>query len=142
MSIQPKEKMTRKLGYFEDSGTDKKKYSLISAAYYDRTDTAKELIKSDPDQIYAQDPHSGLTALHIAVFRQNVELIEILSKHPRSDLSLKDAFGRRVVDMLEYTTNQQINDLIMEATYPDLMRDLKADDESENNVVTLRPPEP
>jgi ankyrin repeat protein len=142
MSIQPKEKMTRKLGYFEDSGTDKKKYSLISAAYHERTDTAKALVKSDPDQINRQDPHSGLTALHIAVFRQNIELSEILSKHPRTDLSLKDVFGRRVVDMLEYTTNQELFTLVMDATYPDLMRDLEVDDGTENNIVTLRPPKP
>lgn len=134
--------MTRKLGYFEDSGTDKKKYSLISAAYHERTETAKELIKSDPDQIIRQDPHSGLTALHIAVFRQNIELVEILAKHPRTDLSLKDVFGRRVVDILEYTTNQELFTLVMDATYPDLMRDLEADADSINNVVTLKPPKP
>ncbi|MEM8541605.1 MAG: ankyrin repeat domain-containing protein, partial [Pseudomonadota bacterium] len=137
-----KEKMTRKLGYFEDSGTDKKKYALILAAYYDRTETAKKLIQSDPDQINRQDPHSGLTALHIAVFRQNIELVEILTKHPRTDLSLKDVFGRRIVDMLEYTTNQELFTLVIDATYPDLMRDLESDDADENNVVTLRPPEP
>lgn len=126
MSIEPKKKMTRRLGYFEDSGIDRKKYALLIAAYRDDTETAKALIKSDPEQINRQDPHSGLTALHISIFRQNRELVGILAKHPQTKMDVKDNFNRRLVDMLDYTSDQEIFEVVMEASYPDIWAELDA----------------
>lgn len=143
MSIKPKKDMKRPLAYFEDSGTDRKKLTLLLAAYFDKTETAKKLIDADPDQINRQDPHSGLTALHISIFRQNGELVEILARHPHSDLTIKDNFNRRAIDMLDYTTNQQIFECVTAATYPEISRALE--DEAfeagvaENKIVPLRP---
>ena len=124
MSIEPKKKMTRRLGYFEDSGIDRKKYALLIAAYRDDTETAKALIKSDPEQINRQDPHSGLTALHISIFRQNRELVGILANHPQTKLDVKDNFNRRLVDMLDYTADQEIFEAVMAASYPDTWAEL------------------
>lgn len=126
MSIEPKKKMTRRLGYFEDSGIDRKKYALLIAAYRDDTETAKALIKSDPEQINRQDPHSGLTALHISIFRQNRELVAILAKHPQTKMDVKDNFNRRLVDMLDYTTDQEIFEAVMAASFPDTWAELDA----------------
>lgn len=126
MSIEPKKKMTRRLGYFEDSGIDRKKYALLIAAYRDDTETAKALIKSDPEQINRQDPHSGLTALHISIFRQNRELVGMLAGHPQTKMDVKDNFNRRLVDMLDYTIDQEIFNAVMAASYPDLWAELDA----------------
>ncbi len=126
MSIEPKKKMTRRLGYFEDSGIDRKKYALLIAAYRDDTETAKALIKSDPEQINRQDPHSGLTALHISIFRQNRELVGILAKHPQTKMDVKDNFKRRLVDMLDYTTDQEIFEAVMAASFSDTWAELDA----------------
>lgn len=146
MSIKPREKMPRKLGYFEDSGTDRKKFALLLAAYHNRTETALKLIETDPDQINRQDPHSGLTALHIAIFRQNRVLVERLAGHPKTDVHLKDAFDRKAVDMLDYTADQVIFETMMDVTYPDEMLELEdegPDDEPPaGSVVPLRPKGP
>lgn len=139
MSVQPKDKMQRKLGYFEDSGTDKKKLSLLRMAYFNATEKAKDIIKTDPDQINYQDPHAGLTTLHIAIFRQNVELVEILANHPRTKMELKDNFGRRSVDMLDYTINQKIFDAVMKAAYPEQIRTLETRDNEGGNVTDFKP---
>lgn len=144
MKTNLQEKMARTLGYFDDSGIDRKLYRLLLAAYNDETDKGLAVIEEDPDQINRQDPHSGLTALHIAIYRQNVELVTALAQHPKSDVQLKDTFGRRPVDILDYTQNQKIFESIMDATYPDSMQELEAirrEDEgnSKPSVVPFKP---
>ncbi len=144
MKTNLQEKMARTLGYFDDSGIDRKLYRLIIAAYNDDTDKALALIEEDPDQINRQDPHSGLTALHIAIFRQNEELVTVLAQHPKTDARLKDAFGRRPVDMLDYTQNQEIFEVVMDATYPESMQELEAirrEDEGKTkaDVLSFKP---
>lgn len=144
MKTNLQEKMARTLGYFDDSGIDRKLYRLIIAAYNDETDKALALIEEDPDQINRQDPHSGLTALNIAIFRQNAELVTALAQYPKSDTKLKDTFGRRPVDMLDYTQNQEIFEAIMDATYPESMQELKEisrEDEGKGqaSVVAFKP---
>lgn len=145
MSIETKRKMPNKLGYFDDSGTDTKKLELISAAYYDRTEIALKLIDIDPDQINRQDPHSGLTAAHIAIFRQNKVLVTKLVEHPQTNWQLKDAFNRRPVDMLDYTVDEEIFQAVTRATYPDSIRELESmgefsdEPQTDNSVVPFKP---
>lgn len=78
MSIKPKIKMTRKLAYFEGRGLDLKRYQLLLAVYYDRFEQAQAILETDPDQLNLQDPYGGLTALHIAIFRQNPTMVQLL----------------------------------------------------------------
>lgn len=143
MKAKPEEKLSKKLGYFGKSGIDIKQYALIRAAYFDQTEKALELIENDPEQVERQDPHSGLTALHIAVFRSNRELVERLAQHPKSNLRLKDNFGRRAVDMLDYTTDEFIFDTVIQATYPDIAHELEESglqkEEPQENVISIRP---
>lgn len=124
MTLKPREAQSQGLGYFKKGGPKRQHFELILAAYYNRTARAEAIMQSDPDQIVRQDPHSGLTALHVAIFRGNVELVTLLAEHPRTDFQMKDNFDRRPVDMLDYTRNQQIFNLVMEGTYPDEMRAL------------------
>lgn len=135
-----------RLGYFRDSGENRKKYALITAVYYERVEIAKALVLSDPDQINVQDPHSGLTPLHIAIFRQNRELVQLLAPHRQCDPMIRDAFNRRAVDMLDYTSDQFIFETVMDAAYPDALRELQdeAYDEAKatGRIVPFKPKEP
>ncbi len=146
MTLAPKRKMKRKLSYFEDSGSKLKKYPLIRAVYDDSTEKALKIIKIDPDQINLTDPFAGLTALHVAIFRQNETLVTSLAKHPISDLSIKDNFNRRSVDMLDYTTNQIIFEAVIDATYPEDMLELEnlayEQGKAENVITPFKPKDP
>ncbi len=146
MSIKPKPIMKNTLAYFEDRGADLKTYSLLLAVYYDEFEKAQALLKSDPGQLNLQDPYAGLTALHIAIFRQNPKIVSLLLEQNGIDVKIKDGFQRRPVDMLDYTINQEIFDMVMDATYPDEMRALEdeAYDEgrADNSVVPLKPKGP
>lgn len=138
--------MKRKLAYFEERGTDLKAFSLLLAVYNDQFENAKAILKADPAQLNSQDPYAGLTALHIAIFRQNPKTIRLLLDQNEIDATIKDGFQRRPVDMLDYTINQAIFDMVMEVTYPDGMRALEdeAYDEgrADNTVVSLKPKGP
>ena len=135
--------MKRRLAYFEERGADLKAFSLLLAVYNDQFEDAKAILKADPAQLNSQDPYAGLTALHIAIFRQNPKTVRLLLDQDGIDIKIKDGFRRRPVDMLDYTVNQEIFDMVMEATYPDEMRALEdeAYDEgrADNTVVPLKP---
>lgn len=109
--------MTRRLAYFEDRGSDAKNYPLLLAVYCDDYEKAKAVLEADPGQLNLQDPYAGLTALHIGIFRQNLQIVQLLLAQPGIQVMLKDVFGRRPVDMLDYTVNQQIFEVVMEATF-------------------------
>jgi ankyrin repeat protein len=138
--------MTNKLAYFENRGSDLKQYSLLLAAYHDEYDKAAAILKSGSDQLNVQDPYAGLTALHIAIFRQNPKIVSLLLEQDGIDIKIKDGFQRRPVDMLDYTVNQEIFEMVMDATYPDEMRALEdeAYDEgrADSSVVPLKPKGP
>lgn len=106
---------------FEGRGAKTAPLSLLEAVYFDRTERAKAIIEADPGQINQQDPFAGLTPLHVAVFRQNVEIVRMLVAHPRSDLSLADSFNRRAIDMCAYTGNEEIFRLVAQRTFPALL---------------------
>ncbi len=146
MRIKPKQDVKKRLDYFEDQGPDTKKLKLISAAYFDRSEEAEKIIREDPEQINKQDPYVGLTALHIAIFRQNQKLVGLIATHPQCDVHINDNFNRKAADMLDYTTDQVIFETIIDATYPDEMQALgdEAFEEgiSGGDVVAFKPREP
>lgn len=135
--------MKNRLSYFEDHGSQLKRYSLIMAAYYEREETAEKLIKNDPDQINLQDPYGGLTALHVAIFRQNSRIVELLIMCPEIDVTIKDNFGRTIVDMLDYNSDQRVFDLVIDKCYADEMKALEDEAYEEgiadNTIVPLKP---
>lgn len=138
--------MKRRLAYFEDRGADIKTFSLLLAVYNDQFEAAKSILRADPAQLNSQDPYAGLTALHIAIFRQNPKTVRLLLDQNGIDVTIKDGFQRRPVNMLDYTVNQEIFGMVMDATYPEEMRAL--DDEAydqgraDNSVVPLKPKGP
>ena len=118
MSAQPKPKPKRTLFHLEpDSGAQLATYSLIRAVYNDRFDQARDILKANPEQINLQEPFAGLTALHIAIFRQNEESVKLLANHPRCDVALRDNFQRTVADILLYTAKPAIFEVIMDRIY-------------------------
>lgn len=117
MSLAPVPKGRSRSSLFSDSGESTAKLSLIQAVFYDRTRTASEIIKTDPDQINLQDPFAGLTSLHIAIFRQNLAIVEQITAHPVTKIDVKDRFDRRAIDMCIYTASNDIFQLVFERTY-------------------------
>ena len=99
---------------FEGRGAKTQPLSLLQAVYFDRTERAKVIIEADPEQINQQDPFTGLTPLHIAIFRQNVELVRALISHPMTDPNLADGFGRRAIDMCVYTRSEEMFHFVLE----------------------------
>ena len=119
MSALPKPKPKRTPFHLEPgSGAQLATYSLIRAVYNDRLDQARDILKASPEQINNQEPFAGLTALHIAIFRQNEEMVVLLANHPRCDLTLKDNFQRTAADMLVYTAKQTIFDIVVRYAHP------------------------
>lgn len=144
MSGQPKPKPKLTPFHLEpDSGQGLAAYALIRAVYMDRLDEARAILEADPGQINTQDPFAGLTPLHIAIFRQNAEMVKLLAEHPRCDLRIGDNFQRTAADMLIYTADKAIFETIMRRADPEQER-AWADEVSERriasgNVVPLRP---
>ena len=136
MSLAPKPQRRARQSIFSGKGVNTAKLSLIEAVYFDRTDTAANIIRTDPDQINMPEPFAGLTALHIAVFRQNAIIVDLLTTHPVTDIHVKDRFGRSPIDMCIYTNNHAIFTAIMERTYQKPLLDLDNDGDT---IVPLKP---
>jgi len=116
------------LGYFEDSEDNKNTHRLIRAVFNELVQESKIIIDESPEQLNTQDPFAGLTPLHIAIFKQNISLIRMIANHQTTNFKLKDNFGRIAADMLEYTADQEIFELVMDRTYPDLMNALESEE--------------
>lgn len=102
---------------FEGRGARTQPLSLLQAVYFDRTERAKAIIEADPEQINQQDPFTGLSPLHVAIFRQNAEIVRALICHPRTDPSLADGFGRRAIDMCVYTRSEEMFLIVVGRTH-------------------------
>jgi hypothetical protein len=117
MSAVPLPKLPLRRSLFSDTGERTAKLPLIEAVYFDRTTRAVAIIESDPAQINLQEPFADLTALHIAVFRQNVVIVKKITDHPVTDMTLQDRFGRKPIDMCLYSTQAEIVEAITNRTY-------------------------
>lgn len=117
MSATPLPKLPLRRSVFSDAGERTAKLPLIEAVYFNRTQRAEAIIESDPAQINLQEPFAGLTALHIAVFRQNVVIVRKLTDHPVTDMTVQDQFGRKPIDMCLYSIQAEIVEAITNRTY-------------------------
>ena len=137
MAALPKPKTSRARALFSDTGERTAKLSLFQEVFYDRTERALKIIETDPEQINLVDPFAGLTSLHVAIFRQNVDVVEAIAAHPVADLTIRDKFDRRPSDMCIYTRNDRIYSAVFERTYREEILDL--DSGGGNLVVTFKP---
>jgi ankyrin repeat protein len=128
MSLAPKHVERRLLSYF--GGSETANLPLIEAVYFDNFDRARAIVGNDPEQLNTQDPFAGLTPLHIAIFRQNADMVDLIASHPRTDMHLRDNFQRRPIDMCIYVSQQAIFDLIVRRTYPGVIQSLSDPDGS------------
>lgn len=146
MSVRPKPKPKPKpkpgtpFHLSPDDGKVREVYRLVLAAYFDDLAGAKYILKDEPQQINARDPHSGLTALHIAIFRGNAEMVKLLAQFPGRNMSIKDNFGRLAVDMLAYTKSQAIFDVVMQQMYPAEEQDWFRSEDGSGNVTRFPDP--
>lgn len=92
---------------------------FLQAAHQGNIGFAAACLERHPDSINAQDPQSGVTALHIAILRQDVPLVELLTAQPSCDAWLRDRFNRSAADMLVYTSNRTIFEAVIAKAYPD-----------------------
>jgi hypothetical protein len=136
MSAVPLPKIPLRRSLFSDAGERTAKLPLIEAVYFDRTQRAEAIIESDPAQINLQEPFAGLSALHIAVFRQNVVIVRKLTDHPVTDMNLADRFGRKPIDMCLYSTQAEIVEAITNRTYRAAILELKQGDAS--GIIPIR----
>lgn len=121
MSLQPKSAHIVRSNAFArfdpEGGAMLSSYTLLRAIYMDKVKEAEVILKASPEQINKGDPYASLTPLHVAIFRQNVEAVALLVNHPRCDVWQKDNFGRAAVDMLVYTANREIFEMVMRRAY-------------------------
>lgn len=121
MSLQPKSAHIVRSNAFArfdpEGGAMLSSYTLLRAIYMDKVAEAEAILKSNPEQINMGDPYASLTPLHVAIFRQNVEAVALLVNHSRCDVWRQDNFGRAPVDMLVYTANREIFDLVTNRSY-------------------------
>lgn len=136
MSLAPKPRPSLGALFSSDRGARTKKHSLFVEVFFNRTAPALAIIESDPEQINVQEPFSELTTLHLAIFRQNFRVVKALTSHPVTDVTIKDSFGRRAIDMCVYTSNDEMIELIFRRTYQ--KADLLLDGGGNGPVVPLR----
>lgn len=117
MSLAPKPHAKLAALFSSDRGARTQQLELFVEVFYNRTESALAIIENDPNQINVQEPFSNLTTLHLAVFRQNVRVVEAITRHPVTDIAIRDGFGRRAVDMCIYTSNNDIIEAIFARTY-------------------------
>lgn len=129
-------KGSRARSLFADSGESTAKLPLIIAVYFDRTQVALDIIRSDPEQINLPEPYAGLTPLHIAVFRQNIALVEAIARHPIAKPGIEDRFGRTAIDLCAYTSNDMIFRAIIERTYQSAL--IALDNEVDHAIVPFK----
>ena len=127
MAALPKPKTSRARALFSDTGERTAKLSLFQEVFYDRTERALKIIETDPDQINLVDPFAGLTSLHVAIFRQNVDVVEAITAHPIADLEIRDKFERRPIDMCIYAQNDRIYSAVFERTFRAAILTLESD---------------
>ncbi len=128
MIAAPKPKTPARRSLFPTTGSRHKRLPLLEAVYYNRTEQALAIIEADPAQINLQDPFAGLSPLHVAVFRQNLQIVVALTRHPITDIGLADRFGRKAIDMCLYTLNDDIFQAVAARTYQKALIQLDTDD--------------
>lgn len=127
MSLEPLRKSPRRSVLFPGSGAQTAKLSLFQAIFFERTDPALKIIETDPEQINLQEPFAALTSLHLAIFRQNVLVVQAICRHPITSIHLEDRFGRKPIDMCLYTRNDQIFSAVLERSYRKAILELETD---------------
>ena len=128
MSSAPRRTSAPKPAPTPTKGPQTAKQSLFRAVYNDETERARQIIETDPEQINFQDPYAGLTPLHVAVFRQNVAIATLIARHPVTDISARDQFGRRPIEMCIYTLNEEIHEAVFSRTYQAALIELENPD--------------
>jgi hypothetical protein len=139
-SLKPRLDSKRSSNRFNPLGGAKlSTYSLLRAVYMDKAKEAEAILKADAGQINLGDPFAGVTPLHVAIFRQNENVVKLLVEHPRCDVWQKDNFGRTPIDMLVYNSNRTIFEMVMKRAYPGEDR-VWADSDSGTAQISLYRP--
>lgn len=86
---------------------------LLNAAYHGRLDAVQRALAAGAD-VEAADPETGLTALHLAVGRSHLEVVQFLIEEAGATIK-PDGFGRwPTVIAGECQASQEVCDYIVE----------------------------
>ena len=112
MTRPPRRTPGRQSGH--EDATDKLGHELLSAAFEGRTDDATRAIRKGA-AVDTRHPETGLTALHIAVGTNNLELARLLAEKYSAPFG-PDAFGRWPTTVAaECSAVPEIRDYIVDA---------------------------
>lgn len=103
-------------------GFSKETPELILQIYFDETQPALNTMKVDRQQVAMADERTGITPLHISIFRQNFEVTRALLNDRRVDFSTCDKHGRSPLDMLDYSSDTEFHQLVLSVVFADADR--------------------
>ena len=87
---------------------------LIEAANRNDIAKAEDALAYDPHCINGVEDGTCLTALHIAAFRGNANMVSLLLKAPGADVARKDRWGRDVLDAAMLSPHPDIKRMVFE----------------------------
>jgi len=90
---------------------------IIEAARHGNIGALRRFARNDPESVNRADRVTGSTPLHIAVANKNEATSYVLLTETKADPALKDAKGRRPIDIAMETGNSKTTRMLYEATF-------------------------
>lgn len=118
--------------------------NIIRGATNADLDEIQRALSLNPDCINEVDKNIGVTALHIAAFDGNYDIVDYLCEQPGIDIGIFDKFGRSPYWAAHIIGRDDIVERIMRDTNARLKIMLENDDDYDNddNVTPFRPKPP
>lgn len=118
--------------------------NIIRGATNHDLDEIKRALEANPDCINETEPNVGVTALHIAAFDGNFEVVEFLCGQEGVDITLPDNLGRTASTAAHMVGRDDIYQRIRQVIAADIERFLDEEEieESSGNVTPFRPRPP
>ena len=117
--------------------------NIIRGATNHDLDEIRRALAENPDCINETEPNVGVTALHIAAFDGNYEIVDFLCDQPGVDVHAEDNLGRTPWWAAYIVGREDIHIRILKDMAAE-MEQLLAEDETEesSNVMRFRPRSP
>ncbi|MCH2038104.1 MAG: ankyrin repeat domain-containing protein [Rickettsiales bacterium] len=90
---------------------------MIEAARHGNIGAIRRIARNDPNAVNKPERFTGSTPLHIAVANKNEATSYVLLTETKADPTLKDAKGRRPLDIALETGNKKTAQMLFEATF-------------------------
>ena len=87
--------------------------NIIRGAYTNNVEEVASALAASPEAIGQLDPETGGTALHVAIYRGNVDIVRFILEHANPDLSARDRLGRDAVHIAVESGHPVIGTMIL-----------------------------